>query len=66
MMVTPRRYSVFIDDANRERARKLEHEMATTFSGLVRDLIRAEHERLLASREMCPSIQPLPLRRLQQ
>jgi hypothetical protein len=55
MMITPKRYSIFIDDANRARARELEKEMATTFSGLVRDLIRSAYDKRIAPKKKQPA-----------
>ena len=55
MMITPKRYSVFIDDANRQRARELEKEKATTFSGLVRDLIRSAYDKRIAPKKEQPA-----------
>jgi hypothetical protein len=46
MQFSPKRYCIFIDDDNRERAVEMERAKATSFSGLVRDLIRAEYDRM--------------------
>jgi hypothetical protein len=48
MLFSPKRYCIFLDDTNRERAAELELAHSTSFSGLMRRLIQDEHDRLLA------------------